>query len=104
MMVSKNERFRLERQFDKMREHNERQTRSITRLVLSNTEAIAALAEIADIPEGDKEGLNKARDRAQAALDSIAVKAAAAADGDQGESNQDPTEDGDTERSTEDGT
>ncbi len=100
-MVSKNERYRLERMFDKMREHNERQTRSITRLVLANTEAVAALAEIADMDE--YAGIKDARERAQRALDSIAVKASAAVDGDQEESEQSPTEDGDTEEESTDG-
>lgn len=108
-MVSQNERQRLSQQFDRMQARIDRQKDAITRLGLANTEAVAALAEIADMDPGPKargvwaKELRVVTTRAQRALDSIAVKAAAAVDGDQGESNQDPTEDGDTDREEEHG-
>lgn len=107
-MVSKNERYRLERMFDGLRERNARQKQALTRLALANTEAVAALAEISEIskeshrPHEWENACARASTRAQEALDRMTVMAAAI-DGDQEESEQSPTEDGDTEEESTDG-
>ena len=77
-MASKNERQRWSEWFDKVSVRMASQKDSISRLVLITTETTAALYEIAALDPDDKEGYNKARDRAQEALDRVGAPAAAA--------------------------
>lgn len=83
-MPSQGERARWERAWEQMLARMERQRDALTRLVLVNTETIAALAEIAEI---DKEShrvhewegaAGRASARAREALERIGAAAAAA--------------------------
>jgi len=50
-MVSGKERLRLERQWNEMKERMDRQAAALTRLAALNTHLMAALLEIAGMPE-----------------------------------------------------
>ena len=76
-MPSRNERERWERAWGQMVERMERQKQALTRLVLVNTETVAALEEIVDGDDGPRT-IAQARRRAQEALDRIGAAAAAA--------------------------
>jgi hypothetical protein len=78
-MASVKERAKWERWFDAVTERMERQKQSLTRVVLLFTEAMAALEEIAaDDPDGEIPASDY-RERAQKALQKIKAPAAAAA-------------------------
>lgn len=83
-MASVKERARWERWFDQVTDRMARQRKSIERLVLVNTEALAALHEIAQMGEGHlttaQLPLTPAIERAQAALDRIEGPSAAITD------------------------
>lgn len=92
-MPSKNERQRWMQWYDEVADRMARQKQSITRLVFITTETTAALYEIAGLDPDDKEGYNKARDRAQSALDSVGAPAAATvAEAEELRDEQDPTD------------
>lgn len=75
-MASQNERQRWERWFDQVTARMERQKASLVRLVQINTEAMAALEEIAALTYDDGDDLYTANHRAQQALDRIKGSAA----------------------------
>ena len=76
-MASSKERLRWERWYDDVHARMERQKASLHRLVLINTEAMAALEEIAGVIYIDDGGADAAN-RAQLALDRIKGSAAPA--------------------------
>lgn len=92
-MVSGKERQRLAMLFDKQQAAVERQKAALTRMTLMLTEASAALFEIADLDQRDKEYPGKAHDRAQAALDRMEVIRSSGND-DDGEESKDPNDEG----------
>ena len=73
-MVSRNERERLVRVFDKMNSANDRQRDALTRMVVLNTGAMAALAEIA---YGELKDYAAAAERALQAIKDLEQMAAA---------------------------
>lgn len=79
-MASQNERQRWERWYDQVTERMERQKQSLVRLVAINTEAMAALEEIAAMdgsaPDGQTTPQEYAQERAQLALTRIKSSAA----------------------------
>lgn len=93
-MVSVKERARWERWFDAVTERMERQKKSLTRVVLLLTEAMAALEEIAAMGDTDDHGYRAAQERAQQALEKIKSPAAAAAvEEAESEQDQEPVQD-----------
>lgn len=75
-MASTKERERWERWYDAVMARMKRQKKSLDRLVLINTECVAALEEIVDGDDGPRT-IAQARRRAQEALERIGAAAAA---------------------------
>lgn len=76
-VASSKERDRWEKWYAKVTDRMQRQSKSLTRLVMLLTEATAALHEIASLDPIDKEGFGKAQMRAKEALERIEEPAAA---------------------------
>lgn len=90
-MASTKERARWERWYDAVTARMDQQKRSIDRLVLINTECVAALMEIAAMTE--YASILDAQQRAQEALDRVGAASAAAEAESKEESEQDQIED-----------